>query len=569
MRRSPAPPSQAVSPVAPVSKVRPGAPQQPGGAAAPVAWRHDVAVPVLPHVLRLTAPNPGRMTGPGTNSYLVGTPASGYAVIDPGPDLPEHQRRLWDLAAHADGSGGNIRMIICTHAHADHAPGAWPLQALCAQRPAVLGMPSGPHARPGSAFRPDRALQHQEVLALSAAPSDAGAYRLRVLHTPGHASNHLCLLLQGDGLLFSGDHILSGSSTVIDPPDGNMTAYLESLDVLAALSQRREIRAILPAHGDTLEDPEGVIAQRKAHRLWREEKIAKVLRAQPHASDDALLALAYDDVDRGLWPVAKRSLLAHLERLRAPPKPAPRADGERLSKRVMQLRACSRREAEQYIVDGWVAVDGTPVFDPALRVAQQRVSVDPQAQLTTAPAVTLLLHKPAGLADGLDPDVPGCRSLLTLLQHSAHDDSGVRPLPRHLHPLDADTPLETGASGLVVFTQDWRVTRKLREDMALLEHEYFADVAGTLSPAARTAMEHALARVGAPAAGTRFSVGSSSAQRSRLRFAIRGAHPGLVAHLCQAAGLELLALQRVRLGRVALRDLAPGQWRYLAANEKF
>ncbi len=285
-------------------------------------WQSETPVALLPHVLRLTAPNPGVMTGPGTNSYLVGTPATGFTVIDPGPADPAHLQRLWQAAATSDGQGGNIARIVCTHSHPDHSPGAAPLQALCPHRPPILGLPSAPTARPGSAFTPDQPLSNGEQLAhtpqgLQADLTPQVAYTLRVVHTPGHAANHVCLLLIEDGLLFSGDHILNGSTTVIDPPDGNMAQYLDSLDTLHALCTTHGVSHILPAHGHALPDALGAIAHLKAHRLKREAKIAAVMNQKPDGTLEDWLPLAYDDVDARLWPVARRSLLAHVERIQA------------------------------------------------------------------------------------------------------------------------------------------------------------------------------------------------------------------------------------------------------------
>ena len=142
-------------------------------------------------------------------------------------------------------------------------------------------------------------------------------HTLKVLHTPGHAANHVCLVLVEDGLLFSGDHILNGSTTVVDPPDGNMTAYLDSLDLLSAACDEDAIEFILPAHGYVLGQAKTVIAQLRSHRLKREAKISAVMQARPHGTLDDWVPLAYDDVDARIWPVAKRSLLAHVERLRS------------------------------------------------------------------------------------------------------------------------------------------------------------------------------------------------------------------------------------------------------------
>lgn len=274
-------------------------------------WQSAQPVALLRNVQRLTAPNPGVMTGPGTNSYLVGDPGSGYIAIDPGPADQEHLQRLWQAA------GGDIRMIVCTHSHPDHSPGAKPLQALCRTAPPILGLPSAPTARSASAFTPDRALRNQERLTLESKGPDgeAATHTLKVLHTPGHAANHVCLVLEEDGLLFSGDHILNGSTTVIDPPDGDMNAYLESLDALSAACDGHHIEFIAPAHGYVIGEAKTAIAQLKAHRLKREAKILGVMQARPDGTMDDWVAAAYDDVDPRIWPVAKRSLLAHVERI--------------------------------------------------------------------------------------------------------------------------------------------------------------------------------------------------------------------------------------------------------------
>lgn len=286
----------------------------------PLDWQTERAVPLLRNVQRLTAPNPGVMTGPGTNSYLVGDSATGFIAIDPGPADAEHLDKLWRAA------GGDIRMIVCTHSHPDHSPGAAPLQALCVQAgraaPPILGLPSAPTARAASAFTPDRALQNNELLALMGkAPEGKITHTLQVIHTPGHAANHLCLLLQEDGLLFSGDHILNGSTTVIDPPDGNMADYLDSLDRLDALCAEHSVEFILPAHGHVLGGPingaRSAIAKLKAHRLAREAKVLAAMQALPDGSMEDWVQHAYDDVPPRMWPVAQRSLLAHVERIRS------------------------------------------------------------------------------------------------------------------------------------------------------------------------------------------------------------------------------------------------------------
>lgn len=281
----------------------------------PLDWQPERPVPLLRNLQRLTAANPGAMTGPGTNSYLVGDPSTGYVAIDPGPADEAHLERLWHAA------GGDIRAIVCTHSHADHAPGAAPLAARVAAagrpRPPVLGLPSAPTARAASRFTPDRALADGERLTLSGRQLEGDVtHTLEVVHTPGHAANHLCLLLREDGLLFSGDHILNGSTTVIDPPDGNMDDYLASLDRLDALCERHGVEFILPAHGHAIAGARGAIARLKAHRLAREAKVLAAMQALPDGSMDDWVRHAYADVPERLWPVAQRSLLAHVERLR-------------------------------------------------------------------------------------------------------------------------------------------------------------------------------------------------------------------------------------------------------------
>ncbi len=254
----------------------------------------------------------------------------------------------------------------------------------------------------------------------------------------------------------------------------------------------------------------------------------------------------------------------------------------------MQLKGCSRKEAEQYIEGGWVRVNGVVVEEPQHRVAPHHtLTLDPNASLLGLTPVTLLLNKPAGHTDGLEelPPVragaprtsapgrkgppPNARSLLTPAQHWKDDASDTQVLKRHFQHLEADVELETGATGLVVFTQDWRTTRKLTEDMAQMEHEFLVEVQGEVAPEALKPIAHALKdeRLALPPA--KVSVSSSAPNMSRLRFAIKGSHPGLVAYLCEKAGLELVSMRRIRIGRVALSDLPVGQWRYLGAHERF
>jgi recombination protein RecT len=271
-------------------------------------WRTDEPVPLLKNVTRVTAPNPGVMTGPGTNCYIVGDPDTGYIVIDPGPEDAGHQQRIWRAA------GGDIRMIVCTHSHPDHSPGARPLQALCRNKPPIHGLPSAPTARAASEFTPDRELVDGEVLAVS---HGGRHHSLKAIHTPGHAANHVCLVLLEDGLLFSGDHILNGSTTVVDPPDGDMSAYIDSLDRLISACEQYGIEFILPAHGHVLGFARKAIEMLKAHRLQREAKVVAAMRQRPGGTLDDWVELAYADVPPRMWPMAKRSLLAHVQRIEA------------------------------------------------------------------------------------------------------------------------------------------------------------------------------------------------------------------------------------------------------------
>jgi 23S rRNA pseudouridine2604 synthase len=264
-------------------------------------------------------------------------------------------------------------------------------------------------------------------------------------------------------------------------------------------------------------------------------------------------------------------------------------EGERLSKRIMQLRDCSRREAEQYIEAGFVRVDGVVVEEPQFRVSHQNVTLDAHATLLNLQSVTLILNKPAGWTDGLEPlpvarsAQPGrqsespraprgpqnVRSLLTPAQHSKHDHSGVRLLKSHLTRLDASVPLEYEASGLVAFTQDFRTQRKLVEDMPFMEHELIIDVRGEVLPDALRPIERAMRDERLRLPDFKISVGSANPERSKLRLAVKGSHLGLAVYLCELAGLDIIGMRRIRLGRVSLGDLEEGTWRYLAEGERF
>lgn len=252
-------------------------------------------VAVGPGVYRLTAPNASVMTGPGTNTYVLGEPGH-YTVIDPGPDHKQHLDRILALTR------GDIRAVLVTHTHRDHSPGA---RHLGHETGAELwGMPAPQGPSQDSDFRPDRVLWDGEQLATAAGT-------LKVLHTPGHASNHLCYLLEPQGMLFSGDHIMQGSTVVINPPDGDMKAYLASLDRLL----EEDIQFIAPGHGFLIGHAHAVVDFLTTHRMARERKVVHALNAHGPATLDELTRHAYDDVPSAIHGIASRSLLAHLIKL--------------------------------------------------------------------------------------------------------------------------------------------------------------------------------------------------------------------------------------------------------------
>ena len=280
-----------------------------------VAWQNEKPVALRKHVQRLTAPNPGVMTGPGTNSYVVGSRSTGFIVIDPGPADAAHVARL------GAATGGEVRHIVCTHSHPDHAPGAALLQAWCESqgkpKPLVYGLPSAPTAAPSSYFVPDVKLDDGMCVAVQGTEGSLQVtHTLQAIFTPGHAANHLCLLLKEDALLFSGDHVLNGSTTIVDTPDGNMRDYIDSLDKLLAVCEQMQVEFLLPAHGHVLGQAAQVIHKLKSHRLAREEKVLQAMRNQPSGSLADWVAQAYADTPENLWPLAQRSLIAHVERIR-------------------------------------------------------------------------------------------------------------------------------------------------------------------------------------------------------------------------------------------------------------
>ena len=262
-------------------------------------------VEVAAGVVRLTAPNPGMMTGPGTNTYVLGHKR--FTVLDPGPDDATHIERILEL------TGGAIDQVVVTHTHQDHSPATVALKARTGCRVYGQLAPEGPAQ--DQTFSPDVEPVNGDLIV-----TEAGT--LKALYTPGHASNHLCYLLLEQELLFSGDHIMQGSTVVINPPDGDMKAYLESLYDLLAES----VRYIAPAHGFLMARPESVIDYLITHRLAREHKVVRVLKSLAPASLKDLTAKAYDDVPAAIHGVAARSALAHLLKLEADGRAAREGD---------------------------------------------------------------------------------------------------------------------------------------------------------------------------------------------------------------------------------------------------
>jgi len=251
---------------------------------------HGVASALSPLVRRIVAPNPSMMTGPGTNTYLVGIDE--IVVVDPGPDIESH------LDAIAGCGGDRIRWIVCTHTHEDHAPGVAGLQARTGAE--VLAFDERDE------LKIDRALGDGDVI-------EATEFVLRAIHTPGHASNHLCFLLEQERMLFSGDHIMEGSTVVIAPPDGDMAAYLRSLDRLTTLRPR--LRSIAPGHGHLIETPAAKIDEYVTHRLAREAQVLDALERAGSTTIEPIVKELYADVPVELHVMAAHSVWAHLLKL--------------------------------------------------------------------------------------------------------------------------------------------------------------------------------------------------------------------------------------------------------------
>jgi 23S rRNA pseudouridine2604 synthase len=239
------------------------------------------------------------------------------------------------------------------------------------------------------------------------------------------------------------------------------------------------------------------------------------------------------------------------------------SDPVRLAKYVADLARCSRIEAEQYIKNGWVTVDGRVVEDPAHPVSTEVVALDPAAQREAVEPATILLHKPVGY-----DAIKGRKAAAGLVQPGTRwpdDPSGVRLLERHFHRLTPLVPLETEASGLMVLTQDGRVWRRLTEDRDQIEQEFVVEVSGQIAPYGLARLNHGLHYRGRPLRPCKVSWQNEI----RLRFALKGVQEGQLRDVCGQVGLDVVAIRRIRIGKVPLAKMPVGAWRYLPVGEGF
>jgi len=234
-------------------------------------------------------------------------------------------------------------------------------------------------------------------------------------------------------------------------------------------------------------------------------------------------------------------------------------DPIRLSKRLVELVGCSRREAELYIEGGWVTVDGEVVEEPQFKVDTQKVELNPEAKATAPEPVTIILHKPAAT------DAYSALQLITPGTLSEEHSFGKRPLKGHFMRLEAISTLQANASGLMVFSQDWKILRKLTDDRSKIEQEYVVEISGEMVAHGLNRLNHGLTYKGKELP----AVKASWQNENRLRFAMKNPQPGVIAQLCEAVGLKIVSIRRIRIGGVSMGKLPEGQWRYMTTKEKF
>ena len=244
-------------------------------------------------VRRIVAPNPGPMTGPGTNTYVVGE--TDLVVVDPGPAEPSHIDAILSFV------GDRLRYIACTHTHPDHSPAAAVLAD--ATGATLVGRTTADDRHQDLSFQPASQIEDDECVT-------GEGWTLRAIRTPGHVDNHVCYLLDEEGVVFAGDHIMNGSTVVIVPPGGNMAHYIASLRRLLDY----DVKVVAPGHGELIPDCRGEVEKLVRHRLLREAKVVGALSDQAQSLDD-LVVTVYDDVDPMMHEWAKLSLLAHLIKL--------------------------------------------------------------------------------------------------------------------------------------------------------------------------------------------------------------------------------------------------------------